>query len=100
MDTVSEKSAKILLFDGTTDKYQLWWRRFRAYAQVNKFGNILVDTIDPELPESYNSSESADATDIAKKAVKKNDLAMAAFTSIYNYGIDVVYWSSWRQCVA
>ena len=83
MDTVSEKSAKIPIFDGKADKYQLWWRRFKAYANVNKFGNLLVDHIDPELAASYEATEREDATATQKAALKKNDMAIAAFTMAF-----------------
>ena len=49
MESVGERGVKIPVFDGKADKYQLWWRRFKANAQVNKFGNLLVDHIDPDL---------------------------------------------------
>ena len=83
MESVGERGAKIPVFDGKADKYQLWWRRFKAYAKFNKFGNLLVDHIDPDLAASYAESESDTATATQKLALKRNDMAMAAFTMAF-----------------
>ena len=40
-------------FDGSHNKFTIWWKKFRAYAYLNGFGEAIQETIDPDLPSSY-----------------------------------------------
>ena len=56
---VSGKVAKLPTFDGTKSKFAImWWRRFLAYAKVNKFSEALIVGGDPDLPASEGSLRS------------------------------------------
>jgi hypothetical protein len=42
VSTVNERSAKLPLFKGQQEHWSMWWRRFQAYADVNRFGDVLL----------------------------------------------------------
>jgi hypothetical protein len=74
------KSVRLPMFDGTLDKFPVWWTRFEAFAVVHKFEKaIRVNGPDSDLPTS--DSEAIDeSTDDGKKksaAKKRNAIAMA-----------------------
>ena len=84
MEDLSTPSAdsKVSLptFDGSRTKYQVWWVRFSAYAQLRKFKAAF------EKEDDLPSSEDAEidlTKDEGKKqmaAKSRNDLAIALFT--------------------
>jgi hypothetical protein len=82
---LSDKSAKLPVFDGKKEKFQLWWRRFKAYAAVHKFSEALRDGGDPDLPET--DSQVIDSSSEEGKrmllATRRNTLAVAAFTMAF-----------------
>jgi hypothetical protein len=72
-------------FDGGHGKFALWWKKFRANAYLNGFGEGIKESRDPELPGSYFSSIDT-STDEGKRqflAKKKNDLAISSFTMAF-----------------
>ena len=83
----SETSAKLPLFDGKGENFQLWVVRFNAYAKVKKFKKALEQP--NNLPETEDGDRNPDGTGFLpmspeqKKAVEENDLAMASFTMAF-----------------
>jgi hypothetical protein len=60
------------VFDGDYNKFQLWWRKFRAYGYLAGFGDAIGEQMDPNLPESYTrpidtSTEEGKLQKLAKK---------------------------------
>jgi hypothetical protein len=43
------------VFDEDYNKFQLWWRKFKAYGYLAGFGDAIGEQMDPNLPESYTS---------------------------------------------
>jgi hypothetical protein len=55
------KSVRLPTFDGTLNKFLVWWTRFEAFAVVHKFENtIRVNGPGSDLPAS--DSEAIDAS--------------------------------------
>ena len=84
-DMTGDKSAKLPTFDGKVDNFQLWWRRFKAYAGVNKFVEALNEKGDPDMPKDDTTALDPTDDDDKKKIVakKRNTLAVAAFTMAF-----------------
>ena len=72
-------------FDGSHGKFALWWKKFRAYAYLNDFGEAIQESRDPELPSSYFSSIDMSSEEGKKQFLgrKKNDLAISSFTMAF-----------------
>jgi hypothetical protein len=73
------------IFDRSHGKFVLWWKKCRAYAYLNGFGEAIQESRDPELPSSYFLSMDT-STDEGKRqflAKKKNDLAISSFTMAF-----------------
>ena len=86
MNSSSEKSMWLPMFDGAPKNFQLWWMRFVAYVMVYKFNKaIRKDVPNQDLP--LNKAEALDESDNAHKkeiAVKKrNAVAMANFLMVF-----------------
>lgn len=74
------KSARLPTFDGTLDKFPVWWTRFEAFAVVHKFEKaIRVNGPDSDLPASDSEAIDENTEDGKKKsaAKKRNAIAMA-----------------------
>jgi hypothetical protein len=92
-ESVTEKSVRMPSFDGSQKNFQVWWKRFEAYAEVYKFSEALVIGGEKDLPTS--ASEAIDETTAEGKlkaaAKKRNTIAMAnltmAFTSESTIGL-------------
>ena len=51
MQSSSEKSVKLPMFDGAPKNFQIWWMRFVAYAMVYKFNKVISkDALDLDMP--------------------------------------------------
>ena len=94
MNSSSEKSVRLPMFDGAPKKFQLWWMRFLAYAMVYKFNEVISkDAPDQDMPlnEAEVSDESNDAHKKKIAAKKHNAVAMVnlsmAFTSEGTMGL-------------
>ena len=78
------KSIRVPTFDGNQDQYQKWWMRFKAYAKLSGFSQALVDHPETDLLNDNDEAEALTGTDSAtlkkKKAVLRNDKAIASFT--------------------
>ena len=82
-DAVWHKSVRMPTFSGTEGEFQIFWVRYRAYAEVHDFARALVT--DPDMPAD-NTVLIDPATDegkLAKAAVKRNKIAMANFTMAF-----------------
>jgi len=84
MESATDKSVKLPMFRGDRSDFAIYWIRLKAYASVQKYGDILVETRNVDLPDMASSVLALDATVAAEKlqidAVKKNAMAMANFT--------------------
>ena len=81
-DTYSERDTKLPTFDGKAEKFMMWWRRFKAYAQVHKFGAALQEGGDPDMPDAHNTQldETKDEDKAKLKALQRNAKAIASLT--------------------
>jgi len=72
-------------FDGSHSKFALWWKKFRAFAYLNGFGEAIQETRDPDLPSSYFSSIDINSDEGKRQllAKKRNDLAISSFTMAF-----------------
>jgi len=85
MDSSSEKSIRLPTFSGEHKDFQIWWMRFRAYANVHGFAVSIQRKADINLPESEDA-EIDETTDVGKKqakAKKMNAIAMANLTMAF-----------------
>lgn len=58
--SASDRTAKLPVFDGKPEKFQLWWHRFEAYAAVHKFGEALEDDKDMPATAAAELNETTD----------------------------------------
>jgi gag-polypeptide of LTR copia-type/Zinc knuckle len=74
------------LFDGTQGKFVMWWKKFRAFAYLNGFGEAVQEVPDPDLPSSYFESIDTNTEEGKKKllAKKKNDLAISSLSIAFS----------------
>ena len=82
-DTVSGKSAKLPVFSGESGKFTLWWRWFQAYADVFEFGDIVKETVNPNLPNAAKDMLDTTNDKLKIQVKKKNTLAMVAFMMVF-----------------
>jgi Reverse transcriptase (RNA-dependent DNA polymerase) len=85
IDFIRINHGSIPTFDGSIDKYTMWWTKFRAFAMLNGFGDAIQDEPDPDLPDKWNDVIDA-STESGKKqltAKKKNDITISSFTMAF-----------------
>jgi hypothetical protein len=82
-DAVWHKSVRMPTFSGTEGEFQIFWVRYRAYAEVHDFARALV--LDPDMPSSNAVliDEATTEGKLQKAAVKRNKTAMANFTMAF-----------------
>jgi hypothetical protein len=82
-DAVWHKSVRMPTFSGTEGEFQIFWARYRAYAEVHDFAQALV--FDPDMPSSNAILIDIDTAEgkLQKAAVKRNKIAMANFTMAF-----------------
>jgi hypothetical protein len=81
------KSLRLAMFDGTREKFPVWWTRFEAYAVVQKFDQaIQLSGPDVDMPARYDEAIDISTDDGKLKAAakKRNALAIASFTMAFN----------------
>jgi hypothetical protein len=61
-----EKSVRLPTFDGSDEKFQIFWMRFKVYAKVYKFAPALKIGGETNLSSS-NSVAVDDTTELGKK---------------------------------
>ena len=86
MQSSSEKSVKLPMFDGVPKNFQIWWMRFIAFATVYKFNKaISKDALDPDMPVSEAEVLDETKDEDKKKIVVKNrnSVAMANLTMAF-----------------
>ena len=95
-------SAKAVLpkFDGSKDKFQMWWVKVRAYCAYVDCVQAIQSVVDPDLPAT-ESEEIDITTEEGKKkfkAKKANSTAMSSLTMAFetNSLISMVFESSTR----
>jgi hypothetical protein len=74
--------GSIPTFDGSSNKYTMWWTKFKAYPNINGFSDAIREKPNPDMLTSWFDEINL-TTEIGKKqfqAKKMNDLAMASFT--------------------
>jgi Zinc knuckle len=77
--------GRILTFDGNSNKYTVWWTKFKAYANINGFSDVIREKPNPDMPTSWFDEINL-TTETGKKqfqAKKMNNLAMASFTMVF-----------------
>jgi hypothetical protein len=82
-DAIWHKSVRMPTFSGTEGEFQIFWVRYRSYAEVHDFARALV--LDPDMPSS-NAVLIDEATiegKLQKAAVKRNKIAMVNFTMAF-----------------
>ena len=74
-------------FDGTDEKYQLWWLRFKAFANVHRFGQALeiggemtMPTREDTVLDRKVASEKASIDARERNMVAMANLSMALTT--------------------
>ncbi len=82
-DAVWHKSVRMPTFDGTEGEFQIFWVRYRAYAEVHDFARALVHDTDMPADNSELIDETTPVGKLQKAAVKRNKIAMANFTMAF-----------------
>ena len=54
-DIVRVNPGNVPTFDGDHQKFQLWWRKFKAYGYLAGFGDAIGEERDPNLPETHTT---------------------------------------------
>jgi hypothetical protein len=81
-ESTTSRTVSVPTFSGEAKDFDIFWPRFEAYAEQRGFYDaISVDPVDPELPEEHNKfSSDSEIEKKEKLAVKRNKLAISAFT--------------------
>ena len=45
--------GSIPTFDGSSNKYTMWWTKFKAYANINGFSEAIREKPNPDMPTSW-----------------------------------------------
>ena len=80
MEETFDRGGKLPTFDGDAKHFSSWWKKFMAYATMNKFKDVLKETRDKNLPETEVSEDDEELTKEQKISIKKNEAAMVAFS--------------------
>jgi glucan biosynthesis protein len=86
-DAVWHKLVHMPTFSGTEGEFQIFWVRYRAYAELHyllhDFAQALV--LDPDMPSSNAVLIDTDTAEgkLQKAAVKRNKIALANFTMAF-----------------
>jgi hypothetical protein len=81
-DSTTSQTVSVRMFSGEAKDFNIFWPRFEAYAEKKGFYNaISIDPVDPELLKEHNKfSSDSEVEKREKLAVKRNKLAISAFT--------------------
>ena len=73
-------------FDGDANHFQLWWKKFKAFAVFSGFAEAIQDSIDPNMPDSQDSSIDYSTEEGRRQglAKQKNSLAISCFTMAFS----------------
>jgi hypothetical protein len=76
-----QKSVRMPGWDGSKKSYQEFSIRFGAYATYHGFIKAIGMKADPNLPAKEEDVDDATLTKIVKKALQRNNAAMANYTT-------------------
>jgi hypothetical protein len=78
MDSTGVKSVCLQPFDGTSDKFLIWWTRFMAYAGVHGFVQVLkIGGKSDSMPVKEETVlDATDDVDKKKIAAKKRNATL------------------------
>jgi hypothetical protein len=81
-ESTTSRTVSVPTFSGEAKDFDIFWPRFEAYAEQRGFYDaISVDPVDPDLPDEHDKfSSSSEVEKREKLAVKRNKLAISAFT--------------------
>ncbi len=82
-DAVWHKLVRMPTFSDTEGEFQIFWVRYRAYAEVHDFARALVHDTDMPADNSVLLDETTPVGKLQKAAVKRNKIAMANFTMAF-----------------
>ena len=85
-DIIRINHGNIPSFDGNPERFQLWWTKFRAFGILSGFGDAIQERMDPNMPESSESSIDATREEGKKQrqAKHQNDMALLSLTMAYS----------------
>jgi hypothetical protein len=47
--------GSIPALDGDSNKFQMWWRKFKAFSIFSGFDDAIQEKVDPNLPELFSA---------------------------------------------
>jgi hypothetical protein len=82
---ITTNQGRVRTFDLSRCKFAFWWKKFRAFAYLYGFGEVVQGTRDPNLPNSYFSRIDTSANEGLRQflAKKANYLAISSFTMAF-----------------
>ena len=54
MEGTTERTGRIPIFDGSIDKFQVYWMKAKAYALVHKFSKAMAKEPEADLPDAQD----------------------------------------------
>jgi len=84
-DSVDRSAVKLPTFDGEAKNFELWWRRFLAFAGSHRFKPALRKGGEADMPasEATANDETTTAGKAAEAAKKRNETAMTCLTQAF-----------------
>ena len=84
-DLIRVNTGNVPTFDGDYQKFQLWWRKFKAYSYLVGFGDAIGEDRDPNLPETHTTPLDLDTESgrTQRLAKRQNQMAMTCFTMAF-----------------
>jgi hypothetical protein len=72
-------------FDGDHSRFQLWWRKFQAFAYLAGFSEAIKEERDSDLPETYKTPIDTESQEGRRMMIakKQNEAAMSCFTMAF-----------------
>jgi hypothetical protein len=83
--TTYEKSVRLPTFNGSVEKFQIFWMRFKAYAKVYTFAFALTIGGETHLPADDATSVDISTPEgvLQAAAKKRNEIAVVNFTMAF-----------------
>jgi hypothetical protein len=83
-DTFRINHGSIPTFHGDSNKFQIWWKNFKAFSVFSGFEAIQEDA-DPNLPESFFTKMDLNTEEGMKQklAKQKNSMAIPCFNMAF-----------------
>jgi hypothetical protein len=85
-DMIRVNHGSIPSFAGDASHFQLWWKKFKAFAVFSGFAEAIQESIDPNMPESQDSSINYRTEEGRRQglAKQKNNIAISCFTMAFS----------------